>query len=249
MPLKKQIKNGVTLICDKKVLALIPARSGSKGLPGKNIRILHQKPLIAWSIEAAKNSFYIDDLLVSTDSQKIADIAIKYGAEAPFLRPSELASDNASSIDVILHAVDWLAAQNRCYEIVVLLEPTSPLREPEDINRCLEMMQENRVSSVVSVSQVENMHPMFLFHMGEEKKLHPYSQKQPNSVRRQDIKPLFFLDGSVYCSEIDALKARKGFYHEDTSGYVVPKWKSLEIDDEDDFVMVEALMKIRLLNR
>ena len=249
MPLKKQIKNGVTLICDKKVLALIPARSGSKGLPGKNTRILHQKPLIAWSIEAAKNSFYIDDLLVSTDSKEIADIAEQYGAEAPFLRPAKLASDSASTIDVIIHALDWLESRNRYYEIIVLLEPTSPLREPEDINICLEIIQKNGVSSVVSVSQVENLHPTFLFHMDEEKKLHPYSQKQPNSVRRQDIIPLFFLDGSVYCSEIDALRARKGFYHEDTSGYVVPKWKSLEIDDEDDFVMIEALMKKRFLNK
>ena len=237
------------MINSKRVLSLILARSGSKGLPKKNIRLLQGKPLIAWSIEASKNSFYIDDLLVSTDSKEIADIAKQYGAEAPFLRPANLASDSASTIDAIIHALDWLESRNRYYEIIVLLEPTSPLREPEDINRCLEMMQENRVSSVVSVSQVENMHPMFLFHLGEEKKLHPYSQKQPNSVRRQDITPLFFLDGSVYCSEIDALRARKGFYHEDTSGYVVPKWKSLEIDDEDDFVMVEALMKMRLLNR
>ena len=108
-------------------------------------------------------------------------------------------------------------------------------------------MQENNVRSIVSICKVESTHPMFLFRLNEKSKLDPYSGKTPNSLRRQDLETLYFLEGSVYCSEIDLLRTKRGFYHEETYGYIVPKWKSLEIDDEDDFLMVEALMKSRIL--
>ena len=235
------------MISNKKILGLITARSGSKGLPKKNIKPLLGKPLIAWSIDVGIKSNYIDDLVVSTDCHEMSRLAKKYEAEAPFIRPKELSTDSASSVDVILHAINWLEKRDRFYDLVVLLEPTSPLRESKDIDRCLEIMQENNVRSIVSICKVESTHPMFLFRLNEKSKLDPYSGKTPNSLRRQDLETLYFLEGSVYCSEIDLLRTKRGFYHEETYGYIVPKWKSLEIDDEDDFLMVEALMKSRIL--
>lgn len=235
------------MINSKRVLGLILARAGSKGLPGKNIKLINGKPLISWSINAAKDSLYIDDLVVSTDGPQIASVAEKFGAEVPFIRPKELASDTASSVSGILHAIDWLAQNGRFYEIVVLLEPTSPLRTAKDIDSALELMQKKSATSVVSVCAAECSHPSFLFSMNEDAVLQSYSGRQPNGLRRQDIDPLYFLDGTVYCSDIDTLKLKNGFYHAGTYGYIVPKWKSLEIDDADDFVMVEALMRAREL--
>jgi CMP-N,N'-diacetyllegionaminic acid synthase len=235
------------VISDKKILAIVPARAGSKGLPGKNVKSLLGKPLVGWSIDAGKNSKYIDDLIVSTDSEEIASQSREFGAEVPFIRPSEFSTDTASSIDVILHSVDWLAEHKRNYEIVVLLEPTSPLRETVDIDQAIELMHEHSATSVVSICCTESMHPMFMFHLNSNGILSPFSGNHPNNLRRQDINPIYFIDGTIYCSSIETLKFNRGFYHEKTYGYVVPKWKSLEIDDDDDFVMVEALMKARIL--
>lgn len=237
------------VISGNKVLALVLARAGSVGLPGKNIKWLLGKPLIGWSIDAGNGSVYIDDLIISTDSEDIANLAKELRAEVPFLRPIKLASDNASSIDTILHAIDWLEAKKRFYDIVVLLEPTSPLRESFDIDVALEMMHEKKATSVVSICLSESSHPSFMYRLESNGRIHPYSGGQPNSLRRQEIEPVFFLDGTIYCSKIDTLKLKRGFFHEETCGYVVPKWKSLEIDDEDDFVMVEALMKARNLDK
>ena len=127
------------MISNKKILGLITARSGSKGLPKKNIKPLLGKPLIAWSIDVGIKSNYIDDLVVSTDCHEMSRLAKKYEAEAPFIRPKELSTDSASSVDVILHAINWLEKRDRFYDLVVLLEPTSPLRESKDIDRCLKL--------------------------------------------------------------------------------------------------------------
>ena len=224
-----------------KVLGLVAARGGSKGLPGKNVRPLCGKPLIAWSIDAAKAASSLDAIVVSTDDEAIADAARRAGAEVPFMRPPELADDTASSIDVVLHAVDQLAAAGRQFDIVVLLEPTSPLREPEDIERGLARLVETGAGSVVSVCRAESVHPAFMFRQGQDLRLRPFMERQPTGLRRQEIEPLYFLEGTLYASRIDVLRAKRSFYHEDTVGYEVPKWKSLEIDDIDDFLMAEAL--------
>lgn len=233
------------MIQSKRVLGLIPARSGSKGLPGKNIILINGKPLIYWSILSGLNSAYIDNLVVSTDSEDIAKISVKYGADVPFMRPADLATDTTSTFDVITHAIGQLGKNNFKYDIVVLLEPTSPLRESSDIDRALEEMQEKKSSSIVSICLLEAFHPLFLYRLNTNKRLFPISGKYSNSIRRQDLDNVYFVDGTVYCSYVDKLIDMKGFYHEDTLGFVIPKWKSLEIDDEDDLIMVEALMKNR----
>lgn len=231
------------MINGMKVLGLVTARGGSKGLPGKNIRDLCGKPLIAWTIDAAKTAGVLDAIVVSTDDPVIATVAEQFGAEVPFLRPELLAGDSASSIDVVLHALDTLAARGREFDLVVLLEPTSPLREPSDIEQGVTQLVSSGAGALVSVCQAECTHPAFMYRQGEGHRLMPFLERQPTGLRRQELEPLFFLEGTLYISKVDVLRANRSFYHADTIGYLVPKWKSLEIDDMDDFLMVEALVK------
>eukprot|EP00831_Metopus_contortus_P066154 TRINITY_DN59033_c0_g1_i1.p3 TRINITY_DN59033_c0_g1~~TRINITY_DN59033_c0_g1_i1.p3 ORF type:complete len:201 (-),score=47.51 TRINITY_DN59033_c0_g1_i1:21-623(-) len=151
------------MIAGKRVLALVPARAGSKGLPGKNIKPFCGKPLLLWSVEHGLASSYVDSVVVSTDSREFAEIAKKGGAEVPFIRPEHLASDTAASIDVMLHTVDFLEARGDLYDILVLLEPTSPLRKPEDIDKALEVLCSHpHAESIVAISLTEAQHPVFL---------------------------------------------------------------------------------------
>ena len=231
-------------IANNKILAIIPARSGSKGLPGKNLKPLLGKPLVTWSIEAASLSPSIDSIVLSTDDQKIANIGEKIGARVPFVRPLDLSGDTASSIDVVLHALDFLETAGEKFDIVVLLEPTSPQRDWGDIEQALDLLIKSGASSVVGVTQAQESHPDFMYRLQGDLKLEPFIKKVGSAhIRRQDIEPLYYLEGSIYISFVHILRKRRSFYHEDTVGYEVPKWKSFEIDDLDDFIMIEALLK------
>ena len=232
---------------DRKIFAIIPARGGSKGLPGKNIRTLAGKPLIAWTIEHAKSSKYIDKVVVSTDDPEIAKIAKKYGAEVPFLRPKELATDDAKTIDVILHALNWLATRDDYYDLLVLLEPTSPLRDVGDIDKCIEMLIGNpKAEAIVSVAKLESTHPEFNVVINEEGFIRkPDGTTNFEVLRRQDLEDVYFFEGSIYISDVEALKQKRTFYHKLTLVYVVPKYKSLEVDELCDFICIEALMKAK----
>jgi N-acylneuraminate cytidylyltransferase/CMP-N,N'-diacetyllegionaminic acid synthase len=227
------------------VLGLILARGGSKGLPGKNIMPLRGKPLIGWTAAAARPSKYLDALAISTDSEEIAAVARGCGIETPFMRPAALAVDTATSIDAIIHALDWFRDAGRNYDTLVLLEPTSPLRETSDIDGALEKLMAPGCRAVVSVCRAESVHPAFMYRLGEHGFLQPYAADQPGAARRQDIEALYFLEGTVYASRIDALRELRSFYHQWTIGIEVPKWKSPEIDDIVDFLHVEAIMKHR----
>ena len=227
------------------MLGVITARGGSKGLPGKNIRPLLGKPLIAWSIEHGKESHYIDAVVVSTDDEAIARIARASGAEVPFMRPAELASDTATTVDTLVHALDFLDARGRHYDILVLLEPTSPLREATDIDRALEALLANpKAESIVGVARVDATHPAFLVRL-DDGFIRPYAPQAFGVQRRQDLDDLFFFEGSVYAAYTASLRTRRGFYHEATLPFVVPKYKSFEVDELVDFVVVEALMAAR----
>ncbi len=241
--IQKSIGESEIMINEKKILAIIPARGGSKGLPGKNIKEMLGKPLIAWTIEQGLNSKYIDKLIVSTDDQNIAEISKKYGAVVPFIRPFGLAKDDTKTIDVIFHALDFFERENSIFDILILLEPTSPLRESKDIDNALEkLFYTSKAESIVGVSKVEGAHPDFLVKL-ESGFLRPYKNKDFNVMRRQDIEDLFFYEGSLYISYITSLKKRKNFYHEKTLGYIMPKWKSYEVDDLSDFIIIEALLR------
>jgi len=234
------------LINGKSVLAVIPARGGSKGLPGKNIKVINGKPLIAWSIDCALKSKYIDKVIVSTDSNKIASVSKKYKAEVPFLRPKKLSTDKASSIDVIIHCVDWLERKKKFYDLIVLLEPTSPLRDTKDIDKAIELLlKEKKAESIVGVCKVESAHPDFLVKL-EKNFLRPYKENKFKTIRRQDISDLYFFEGSLYISYVESLKKHKTFYHKYTLSYEVPKWKSFELDDITDYYIIEALLKEKI---
>lgn len=231
------------MINGKSVLAIIPARVGSKGLPGKNLKELCGKPLIAWSIDVGLRSKYIDLLIVSTDGLEIAKIAEKYGASVPFIRPPELATDQATSIEVIKHALNYCEGAGLNFDYTILLEPTSPLREVDDIDRALESLVDNeQFLSIVGVAKTESQNPAFLVKLGKSNSLSGLYSSEIGKIRRQDIQDVYFLEGSIYISETRILQERETFYHQDTMGYIFPKWKSLEIDDLEDFTMVEALM-------
>ncbi len=229
----------------KKILALVTARGGSKGLPGKNIRQLCGKPLIAWTIEAGRKSNYIDRIVVSTDDAVIARIARKFKAEVPFMRPMKLASDKAKSIDVVIHTLDFLKAQGQKYDCLILLEPTSPLRTAKDLDRAIEILMGNKrgAESIVGVSRVGATHPDFDVTVNTKGFLQPYKKNSKKAVRRQDLSELYFLEGSLYAAYVKSLYRRRTFYHSRTLPYVVPKWKSFEVDDIIDLICIEAVMK------
>lgn len=228
----------------KRILGLIPARGGSKGLPGKNILPLAGKPLIAWSIEAGLKSKLIDRVVVTTDDKKIAAIARKYGAEVPFLRPLELAKDNTSSVDTVLHALNWLEKNGDKHDYVILLEPTSPLRETKDVDRAIRMLVNNKVAeSIMGVCRIEAAHPRFAVKIDEKGLIVPFRKEFSGWRRRQDIEELYFFEGTVYASKIETLRRKKIFYHDKTIPYIVPRWKSLEIDEILDLICAEAIMK------
>lgn len=239
------------MIKNKRVLAVIPARAGSKGLPGKNIKDLLGKPLIAWTIEAALGSKYIDEIIVSTDGAEIAKISESFGANIPFLRPKEISEDTTTSIAVLEHALNFYKNSiGEEFDYVIMLEPTSPLRDAKDIDDAFDVLFNSpaEASAIVGICKTESQNPAFLVHLVKDNLIEGYANKDMKVLRRQDIEPVYFFEGSLYISKVRTLLDKKTFYHSATIGYEFPKWKSLEIDDGDDFIMVEALLRSRLNN-
>jgi len=230
------------MINGKRVLAIVPARKGSKGLPLKNIRPLGGKPLLAWPIAAARASAHVDRTIISTDDQGFADIAVEHGAEAPFLRPHALASDTAPSIDFILHAIDTLEADGDVYDYLVLLEPTSPLTEGSDVDAALRALEAADADAIVGVTALETNHPAFAVRKQGDGRIEPL---QPGGFaampRRQDLEPVFGLDGSLYISTVEALRRERSFCHARTLGHEMARYKSHEVDDLIDFLCIEAV--------
>lgn len=234
------------MINGKNVLAVVPARGGSKGLPGKNIRVVAGKPLLAWSVEAGLQSRYVDHLIVSTDSPEIAEVARAHGARVPFLRPAHLASDAAGHVEVMLHAVDWMETKGSFLaDYMVMLEPTSPLRDAQDVDTALEAMEARAENeALVGVCRVESGHPAFLCRR-EEGFIRPFEGERFVFKRRQELDDLYFFEGSVYISKVPSFRSRLSFYHERTIPFEVPKWKSFEVDDHVDLLLIERLLELK----
>lgn len=233
---------------NKKILAIIPARGGSKGLPNKNIKPLCGKPLIGWSIEQAQASKYIDEIFVSTDSAEIASVAESFGIKVPFLRPAELATDTSPSSGFVLHTIDYYRSQGQEFDYILLLEPTSPLRDVADINTAIEQLLNHKTAkSIVGVSKVEATHPAFLVNLSKEGLLEPYLGEM-KALRRQELNDLYFFEGSLYLSDINFYMKEHTFYHHLTLPYIVPKYKAYEIDDIVDFYIVERILELKLKN-
>ncbi|CAN5371476.1 acylneuraminate cytidylyltransferase family protein [soil metagenome] len=231
---------------EPKVLFLIPARGGSKGLPGKNIRPLLGKPLIGWTIETAiaVSGKINGTVVVSTDDKAIADVAHAFNAEVPFMRPDELAKDTSTSMDVVLHALDFFEKRKVNFDFVCMLEATSPQRSADDVLSALNLlMRIPGAESIVGICKSESGHPAFLALKDENDFIRPYSGKKFVFKRRQEIDEVYFFEGSMYISKVESLKKRKSFYHEKTLGFEMPKWKSYEVDDIVDFMIIEKLMQ------
>jgi N-acylneuraminate cytidylyltransferase/CMP-N,N'-diacetyllegionaminic acid synthase len=228
----------------KKILCIIPARFGSKGLKNKNIIKLGNQPLIAWPIKAALKSKYIDMVLVSTDSLKIAKIAKRYGAEVPFLRPEKLARDNSSTIDVIKHTVKFLKKEEKYFDYILCLESTSPLTSAKDIDNSINILFKNssKANSIVSVSNCSSQHPEYLFYKKKNNLLKRYLNKK-EYLRRQDLSNLYFIDGSLYLSKVKSLFLNNSFISKKTISFIMPKQKSFEIDDYTDLLIYKILIK------
>ena len=223
---------------DRKILAVIPARSGSKRLFNKNIKDLNGKPLIVWTIQAALKSAYIDKVIVSTDSEEIADISKRFGAEVPFIRPSNLSDDKTDSLSVIKHAVEFYNSQ---YDIVVLLQPTSPLRNTQDIDEAFKLLN-NNTKAVVSVCKTDHS-PLWSNTLSDDYCMQYFIKEDVKGKRSQDIPQYYRLNGSIYISFILDMINNNGFFGELTKAYIMPKERSVDIDDLFDFQFAEYLLK------
>ncbi|GAD02758.1 cytidylyltransferase domain-containing protein [Agarivorans albus] len=225
-----------------KIVALIPARAGSKRLPGKNILDLAGKPLIAWTIEAALGCDEIDNVVVSSDSDIIRDVALSNGASVPFERPAKLASDSASTDDVLLHAIDELDLDSD--DILVLLQPTSPLRDNNDISEALQLI-EGDVKGVVSVCECEHS-PMWCNTLPASQLMGGFIPKDIASKRSQDLPQYYRLNGAIYAYRVSYLKKNLGRVYSDAiSAFVMENSKSIDIDDVDDFLFASFKLESR----
>lgn len=222
------------------MIAIVPARGGSKGLPGKNIKNLLGKPMIAYTIEEALKSKYITEVIISTDCNEIEKVAIKYGAKSPFLRPEYLATDSAKAIDNYIYTIDRLNKEF-AYDIkdFVLLQPTSPLRTVEDIDKSIELFKDKNADSVVSYT--EEHHPIeWHKYITEDGKFENIFEEK--LLNRQEIKKSYFPNGAVFVFDYRLIKQGK-FYSDNSYAYIMPRNRSVDVDTIEDFKYIEFLMK------
>ena len=224
-----------------RILAIIPARGGSKGLPNKNIRPLNGKPLINYTVEAALAAGIFDKIIVSTDSPNIADTAKGAGAEVPFLRPAEYATDESSTIDVIRHAIAFFKGRNEEFDVVCLLQPTSPLRRCEHITEAYALFEEKKANSLVSVCECEHS-PLWANTIDEDLRMDGFIRSEAAGKRRQDLPQYYRLNGAIYLAYTEILLAQNNFIGSNSIAYKMEISESLDIDSLEDFQYAEYLL-------
>lgn len=219
-------------------IAIIPARGGSKRLPGKNIKLLGGKPLIAWTIEAAIKSNVFDHVFVSTDSEEIASVSRDYGAKVPFLRPAELASDTATTNDVVTHLISWFEKEySQEVSNIAILQPTSPLRNAQHIIEAFEEMKTKHAKAIVSVCELE--HPIqFCNQLGLDGSMDGFIEPS-NMKRTQDLDPVYRLNGAIYFLSREYVNRLSELYSEGTYSYIMGLKSSIDIDVDLDFKLAE----------
>lgn len=227
-------------ICMKRI-AIIPARSGSKGLKDKNIKIINGKPLIAYTIDAAINSNMFDKIFVSTDSSKYADIAMQYGADASFLRSEENSSDTAGSWDVVREVIDKLKQQGEEYDEVMLLQVTSPLRTSEDIVKAIDLLHEKNGNAVVSLTECDHS-PLWSNVLPEDMNMDDFEKKEYKDLPRQMLPTFYRYNGAIYLVTAKELQNKEHMFEMGCFAYVMPRERSVDIDAEIDFIIAETLM-------
>lgn len=223
-------------------LALIPARSGSKGLPDKNIRLLCGKPLMSYSIEAALKSAMFDTVHVSTDSVEYAQIARSYGAAVPFLRSKENSSDTASSWDVLLEVKNNYSKQGIEFDNIMLLQPTSPLRTSEDIVAAFKMMEDKRANSIVSVCEADYP-PQWYNTLPLDCSMTDFIRDDADKKRRQDADVFYRINGAIYLINTYYFMTYRDIYYSSCYAYIMDRKRSVDIDDELDFLFAETLLR------
>jgi N-acylneuraminate cytidylyltransferase len=226
------------LINGLRVLAFVPARGGSKGLPRKNIIDLAGRPLIAWTLDAARQSRYIDRCVVSTDDSEIAKIARDHGGDVPFMRPAELAGDSAETFDALAHMLSLLPP----FDVVVTLQPTSPLRTALDIDGTLETLVENDAPSCVSVTE-PGKSPYWSYRIDEANHLDPLLGPSYSRMRRQELPNAYVLNGAVYATRTGWLLENRGSLGTDTVAYVMPAERSIDIDNAFDLDLAGFMLR------
>lgn len=227
----------------KKFLAIITARGGSKCLPNKNIMQLLGKPLIGWTIEQAKACEYIDEIFISTDYSEIAKVSEQFGVKIPFLRPAELATDTASSMDVVEHVLNYFESEKKFFDYIILLEPTSPLRKKGDLSNAIKLLlgTEN-ADGLISLGEVHTEHPMIIKKITKQNKICSYVKDVKQISQRQQVDKAYFPYGVIYMVKTSVFKAKKMFYTDNVIPYLIERWQNYEIDDIWDFVCVEAII-------
>ncbi|RDU72140.1 cytidylyltransferase domain-containing protein [Helicobacter brantae] len=227
----------------KTFLAIIPARSGSKRLPNKNIKNLCGKPLIAWSIEAGLQSKYIDGIVVSTDSQEYAEIAEQYGAKVPCIRPLELSKDTSTTFDSIKHMIDFYKEKyKQVFDYIVLLQPTSPLRTPQHIDEAIELLIQKQANSVISVCKCEHS-PLWCNTLPKDKNMDNFLSSEILNLRSQELPAYYRLNGAIYIAKTSSLLGYQSFFTDKGFAYEMSQKHSTDIDTQFDFDFCEFLLQ------
>ena len=227
----------------KTFLAIIPARGGSKRLPRKNVLDLAGKPLIAWTIEAALGCPFLDEVMVTTDDLEIAEVARQHGANVPFLRPAALASDTATSFDAIKHAIDYYRYElGKEFDFVVLLQPTSPLRNAQNISAAIELLMQKNADAVISVCEVDHS-PLWMNTLPADHSMDNFLRDEVKNTRSQELAKNYRLNGAIYiCKTSRLLEEKSLFISNNIFAFIMNKDNSVDIDDLSDFKYANFLL-------
>ena len=240
--LRHKLENSSLSSNNVTILGIIPARGGSKRLPEKNIKLLIDKPLIAWTIEQTKKSKLLTKTIISTENEQIAEVARNYGGIVPFLRPEEFARDNSSSYELIFHALDFYEERGEKFDLVALFEPTSPLRADTDIDNAITKFIANydKADSLISIGKIHLENPRYAKRIQDEFII-PYCQEVTDLANDE----AYFPYGVIYLSKVASLRKYKSFYQPKSIYYIIKRWQNYEVDDIYDFHCIEAILKMR----
>jgi CMP-N-acetylneuraminic acid synthetase len=228
-----------------RVLGIVTARGGSKGVPRKNVRELAGRPLLVWTAEAAHAAKLLARIVLTTDDEEIAEVGRRAGLDVPFMRPAELAQDSTPSLPVLQHVVATLEAAGDRYDATCLLQPTNPLRAPDTIDRCIELLETSGADSVVTILPVPaEYNPHWVFFQDASGALVP-AMSGPLIARRQELPPAFHREGQVYVTKRDVLMERNSLYGARTIGYPIDPATAVNIDTPEDWTRAEALLGAR----
>ena len=229
-----------------KVLGVVVARGGSKGIPRKNLKKINGKPLIQYSIEAAQGSKKLTDFIISTDQYEISEFAKLHGAKVPFMRPNQLADDNISPLFAVLHAKDFMESQGNWYDAIMMLQPTAPFRKSEDIDGAISLLESTQSESVISVVDVGSYHPARMKFLDGDRLVDPPFCETYENQRRQELTPMYIRNGAIYLTRKHILEG-KTFKGEDSRAWVMPWQRSVNLDTVEDFLYAEWLIESGLV--